>query len=380
MVASISQMIRETDKITAENSSFYDLGSYLYRAFPVIMELRTSSTADLPELLLNLSSNIDLAKDLVKSFTGGRSIRDEDDRRIIIQRLESVARNIGNCLGSIPSSAFKNSKCAAIAAKSISRDMIKARFNFDDIITKSEDEKEVSSSDTDIPGPRLVDFSSFDNSIAKSDEKEVSRFDTDIPGPRLVDFITGMHYSSREGESSFSGRLLEPPYESFFCPLTRKIMEDPVTIETGLTFERAAIEEWLQRFENLNSPAVCPVTGKILDNRVMNKNLALGTMIEEWKLRNEATRIRLASRYLSKSDSESVVLEAMGDLQSLCWRRENKVAMCNSGVVPLLAEFMEQNNRKIRFEAMETLRLLVEDDEEGQVTSREIIAYDQIYI
>ncbi|CAA6672473.1 unnamed protein product [Spirodela intermedia] len=168
-----------------------------------------------------------------------------------------------------------------------------------------------------------------------------------------------MHYSSRERSASSSESLpspaaeyIEPLYESFFCPLTKKMMEDPVTIETGVTCEREAILEWFQS-----------------DATVLSSNLALKTTIEEWKKRNEEIRVKVARSTLSKATSENVVLEVLADLQLLCRSRRNKVKMCNVGLVPLLARLLEQKSRKLRCEAMETLRLLIQEYEEGKEMS-----------
>ena len=44
-----------------------------------------------------------------------------------------------------------------------------------------------------------------------------------------------------------------------FCPLTKKLMKDPVIIETGRTFERAAIMVFFQ-----NEGLIEPFTRKVL--------------------------------------------------------------------------------------------------------------------
>lgn len=34
---------------------------------------------------------------------------------------------------------------------------------------------------------------------------------------------------------------------NFYCPITGDVMSDPVIDRDGITYERAAIEEWIQR-------------------------------------------------------------------------------------------------------------------------------------
>ena len=47
-------------------------------------------------------------------------------------------------------------------------------------------------------------------------------------------------------------KATEFPIE-FICPLTRKVMVDPVVIQSGNTFERNAIENYLDKTEGIAS-------------------------------------------------------------------------------------------------------------------------------
>lgn len=70
--------------------------------------------------------------------------------------------------------------------------------------------------------------------------------------------------------------------QDFICPLTGQLFEDPVTIETGQTFERYAIREWFNE-GNKN----CPVTKKSLKNLgVPLTNFVLKRVIDGWKSEN----------------------------------------------------------------------------------------------
>lgn len=65
----------------------------------------------------------------------------------------------------------------------------------------------------------------------------------------------------------------------FLCPLTRQIFNNPVTIETGQTFERHAIVQWLDRGFRM-----CPVTGQELSSlTVPDTNRVLKRLIDSWK-------------------------------------------------------------------------------------------------
>lgn len=86
----------------------------------------------------------------------------------------------------------------------------------------------------------------------------------------------GLHggYDNVNEESSFSNIP-----EVFICPLTGLVFEDPVTLETGQTFERAAISEWFKQGNR-----ECPVTGKTLEcQSVPVSNFILKRVIDSWK-------------------------------------------------------------------------------------------------
>ncbi|KAK7398962.1 hypothetical protein VNO78_10136 [Psophocarpus tetragonolobus] len=72
------------------------------------------------------------------------------------------------------------------------------------------------------------------------------------------------------------------PPKDFVCPITSHIFDDPVTLETGQTYERKAIEEWFNR-----GSLTCPITRQKLQNTQLPKtNYVLKRLIASWKDRN----------------------------------------------------------------------------------------------
>ncbi|KAL3646914.1 hypothetical protein CASFOL_009458 [Castilleja foliolosa] len=69
-----------------------------------------------------------------------------------------------------------------------------------------------------------------------------------------------------------------PPY--FICPITLEIMKDPVTIPTGITYDRDSIEQWIFTQKTLN----CPVTKQTLDpnQELITPNIILCRLIQSW--------------------------------------------------------------------------------------------------
>ena len=69
-----------------------------------------------------------------------------------------------------------------------------------------------------------------------------------------------------------------PPNE-FFCPITHELMDDPVVLTDGFSYNRTAIIQWL------TIRMVSPMTGNPVANALM-PNTVLKVMINNWKEHN----------------------------------------------------------------------------------------------
>ncbi|KAJ4839894.1 hypothetical protein Tsubulata_003202 [Turnera subulata] len=69
------------------------------------------------------------------------------------------------------------------------------------------------------------------------------------------------------------------PPKDFVCPITSHLFDDPVTLETGQTYERKAIQEWLDR-----GNSTCPITRQKLHSTQLPKtNYVLKRLIASWQ-------------------------------------------------------------------------------------------------
>ncbi|KAM3305895.1 putative E3 ubiquitin-protein ligase LIN-1 isoform X2 [Capsicum chacoense] len=69
------------------------------------------------------------------------------------------------------------------------------------------------------------------------------------------------------------------PPKDFVCPITGQIFNDPVTLETGQTYERKAIQEWIKR-----GNTTCPITRQSLSADTLPKtNYVLKRLITSWR-------------------------------------------------------------------------------------------------
>lgn len=62
------------------------------------------------------------------------------------------------------------------------------------------------------------------------------------------------------------------------CPITHEVMTDPVTLETGITYERSAISQWLSCNES------CPITNTALHSRRLHPNILARQLLSDMGL------------------------------------------------------------------------------------------------
>ncbi|KAK9273648.1 hypothetical protein L1049_018458 [Liquidambar formosana] len=68
-----------------------------------------------------------------------------------------------------------------------------------------------------------------------------------------------------------------PP--DFRCPISMELMKDPVTISTGVTYERKSIEKWLFTYKK----KTCPATMQCIENFNITPNHTLKRLILAWQ-------------------------------------------------------------------------------------------------
>ena len=78
-------------------------------------------------------------------------------------------------------------------------------------------------------------------------------------------------------KTSTSSNQDENLMESYCCPISGEIMEDPVITPSGITYDKKSIEQWLQK------KAIDPLSKKPLKKEELIPNRALKESIIEYK-------------------------------------------------------------------------------------------------
>ncbi|KAI4329980.1 hypothetical protein MLD38_028298 [Melastoma candidum] len=93
--------------------------------------------------------------------------------------------------------------------------------------------------------------------------------------------------SRKKHEGDRRGGLLEIVVPGHFvCPISLEMMKDPVTLSSGIAYDRDSIERWLE-----DGNFTCPVTNLVLRSFDLIPNHAIRRMIQDWCTENCCSRI-----------------------------------------------------------------------------------------
>ncbi|CAH9068378.1 unnamed protein product [Cuscuta epithymum] len=126
-----------------------------------------------------------------------------------------------------------------------------------------------------------------------------------------------------------------PPY--FLCPISLEIMRDPVTVSTGITYDRDSIEKWVFSSDaGGNNNNTCPVTKQALiltgGEDLLTPNITLRRYIQSWCTLNAShgvERFPTPKAPLSKSQILKLLRDAESSppaMQMQCLRRLRSLA------------------------------------------------------
>lgn len=155
----------------------------------------------------------------------------------------------------------------------------------------------------------------------------------------------------------------------FLCPISMELMRDPVTVSTGITYDRENIERWLFSCKN----NTCPATKQALSSTEVTPNHTLRRLIQAWCTLNAShgiERIPTPKPPVDKSqivkllneakESPNMQLICLGRLRSIAFESErNKRCLEAAGeVVEFLASIIQDgNNIDIAIEILSTLKI-----------------------
>lgn len=381
----IIEVVLTSKNVFIEKKSFAELSAYLNRIVPFLKEINRKNISDSTPWenvieILNRQS-VD-ARRLISECCMKNKVYLLMSCRFIAKRIENITREISRALSCIPLASLDVSSGIKEEIVQLIDSMRTAEFRTaiaeEEILEKIDSGIQQGNVDRSYANKLLVsiaeaigvstessalrkEFEEFkneiDNARLRKDQAEALQMDQIIALLERADAATSRQEKEKKyftKRKSLGSQPLEP-LMSFYCPITREVMTDPVETPSGHTFERCAIEKWLAEGN------LCPMTSTPLNITMLRPNKTLRQSIEEWKDRN--TMITIASMKLKLSSTEEEeVLKCLEQLSDVCEQREiHREWVIMEDYIPILIKLLGSKSRDIRNLVLEVLRILAKD-------------------
>lgn len=388
----ICEVVTAADNVLIEKKSFQELAHYLQRIESVLKELNKkgiSHSESLNNVIEIFNREIKVAKQLTHECCNKNKVYLLMNCRLITKRLEDTTKELSHALSLIPVASLELSSGIIEEIGRLCDNMGTAEFK-----AAIEEEKILEKVEAGIQ-ERSVDRSYANNLLVliaqtlgisteqSSLKKEFEEFKKEIESANVrknmaeaiqMDQIIALlgradaASSPKEKEmkyftkrNSLGSQPLEP-LQSFYCPITRDVMTDPVETSSGQTFERSAIQKWFAEGNKL-----CPLTMTPLDTSMLRPNKTLRQSIEEWRDRNTMIKIASIKPKLLSGDEEEV-LTCLEQLQDLCEQsdlHQEWVVLENYSAT--LIKLLGEKNRDVRIHALLILCILAKNSGDTKV-------------
>ncbi|KAK9012119.1 hypothetical protein V6N11_040188 [Hibiscus sabdariffa] len=185
---------------------------------------------------------------------------------------------------------------------------------------------------------------------------------------QLIALVTRMHHRLVLIKQSQTCSPVRIPPE-FICPLSLELMDDPVIVASGQTFDRAFIKRWLDL-----GLTVCPKSRQTLLHTLCIPNYTMKALIANWcesnneKLLGPIKSMSLDQPYppletevkklvdALKSTSVDAQREATAQLRLLAKQnRDNRIKIASCGAISLLVDLLYSPDTKTQENAVTSL-------------------------
>lgn len=390
--------------VLIEKESFKIMAKYLQDVQPVLSEMRSRDLQDSQgarQALDSLQEDLRRAKALInKCNTKPRFYLLVNCRRIV-KEVQVATRNIGKSLQLL---AVANAEVAGDIKHNVERlqhEMMAAQFQTsasgqrvldkldvglqehktdqgfaNDLLREIAMAVGVPVSDESEISKELASFKREKEEAAERKEREEEAFMEQViallerSDAAKVPEVARSRYQERKHAMGNSLRESDdgiPALQSFICPLKQDVMEDPVTVANGQTYEREQIQRWFDAGHTTD-----PLSNQELPNTLLRPNGPLKKSIEEWRERNYCYSIRNARTAL-QSGNESQQLMALDSLRQLC-RDDSRTRdwIVSEGLMVDIVTSLKSPGRDVKKGCLATLSALIQDHDENKVSIRPV--------
>ncbi|EER87680.1 U-box domain-containing protein 12 [Sorghum bicolor] len=179
--------------------------------------------------------------------------------------------------------------------------------------------------------------------------------------------------------------------DEFRCPISLELMQDPVIVSSGQTYERSCIQKWLD-----SGHKTCPKTQQLLSHTSLTPNFVLKSLIAQWCEANgielpknkansrdkkaakssdydHAGLVSLMNRLRSGSQDEQRA--AAGEIRLLAKRNvNNRICIAEAGAIPLLVNLLSSSDPRTQEHAVTALlNLSIHENNKANIVSSHAI-------
>lgn len=384
--------------ILIEKESFKTLSNHLYDIEPVLKELQArelNESAAARHALEYLMEDVRKAKNLVDKYKNRARFYLLINCRHIVKEVQEVTRAIGRSLQTLSLASTEVLSDISDKVRVLHEEMQKAEFQASQsqlrVVEKLNQGLLEQSSDLSFANDMLAEIAkavgvpvepteiskeleSFrrekEEAANRKEQAEAFFLEQVIKLLSLADAA-----NDQEVRKQYKQRLetIEklltqdeyiPPLEAFMCPIEKVVMVEPVSLCTGITYERRAIENWFDSGHTKD-----PETGEDLEDLSFRLNAGIKASIQEWRELNYCLKIR-SSKLMLQASNQSSVEEALGQIQELVKENPiNKDWLAIEGIIQISVKLLSQShNRDVRRIILVTLMVLLEGHTRNKVS------------
>ncbi|XP_075500086.1 U-box domain-containing protein 1-like [Primulina tabacum] len=127
----------------------------------------------------------------------------------------------------------------------------------------------------------LIVVSNMNNIIALLSITKIAIFNEDEHPKTPEDVKKRKMPSNNQNDLSYSQSMLFSIPDEYRCPISLELMNDPVTVASGHTYDRNSIAQWINSGHH-----TCPKSGQRLIHMALIPNYSLKSLIHQWCLEN----------------------------------------------------------------------------------------------
>lgn len=393
----IFETVDSARRAVVQKENFEKFSSHLERTAFFLKELSMFELNDFERLhgvIEDLNLEIKVAKQLASECRNRNKIYLFLNSQKIIDEIEKSTKNISRLMSLFTPESLNVSSEITEQLRTLCKNMLDAEYQpaaiEEEILQKIERGIEERNVDRSYSNNLLIciadsvgissehseikaEFENFKNEMENNELR--SDWTEDLRMEQIILLLgkADMVMSPKEKETKYFnkrnslGRQLLEPLQSFYCPITGDVMEDPVETSSGHSFERTAIQKWLEDGHDL-----CPLTKTPLNKLSLRPNRTLHQSIEEWRNRN--TMISIASMKPEiQSSNEQEVLQCLEKLHDFCIGSElHREWMVMEDYIPIITGLLCTKSHEIRLLALTILYCLAKDADDNKVNFRHL--------